>query len=107
MPLFGRSWHTSKVLRFCARTCSYPRVPWDILLIFFVLGVIVPLRGRARLKQLLAKPRVESAERLWLYGSTIAFQWLAACVPAWRARAHGVNADHLGLAFPGRLALSV
>jgi len=29
----------------------------DILLIFFVLSVIVPLRGRARLQQLLAKPR--------------------------------------------------
>src|SRR5260370_36804820 len=105
MPLFGRSWHTSKVLRFCARTCSYPRVPWDILLIFFVLGVIVPLRGRARLKQLLAKPRVESAERRWLYGATIAFQWLAAVVAACRAWPDGFTAEHLGLAFPGRLAL--
>ncbi len=94
------------MLRFCARTCSYPRVPWDILLIFFVLGVIVPLRGRARLKQLLAKPRVESAERLWLYGSTIAFQWLAAGVAAWRAWAHGFTAEQLGLAFPGRIGLS-
>ena len=82
-------------------------MPWDILLIFFVLGVIVPLRGRARLKQLLAKPRVESAERLWLYGSTIAFQWLAAGVVAWRAWAHGFNAEQLGLVMPGRLRLSV
>jgi uncharacterized protein len=82
-------------------------VPWDILLIFFVLGVIVPLRGRARLKQLLAKPRVESAERLWLYGSTIAFQWVAAGVAAWRAWAHGLNAGQLGLALPGRLRLFV
>ena len=55
-------------------------MPWDILLIFFVLGVIVPWRGRARLKQLLAKPSVEPAERLSLYGSTIAFQWVAAPV---------------------------
>jgi len=58
---------------------------WDILLIFFVLSVMVPLRGRARLQQLLAKPRVERAERLSLYASTIAFQWLAAAVAAWRA----------------------
>jgi len=95
------------VLRFCARTCSYPRVHWDILLIFFVLGVIVPLRGRARLQQLLAKPRVESAERLWLYGSTIAFQWLAAGVAAWRAWAHGFSSEQLGLAIPGRVRLLV
>ena len=75
---------------------------WDILLIFFVLGVIVPWRGRARLKQLLAKPRVEPAERLSLYCSTIAFQWLAAAVAAWRARAHGFSMQQLGLTIPGR-----
>jgi len=43
------------------------RMPWDILLIFFVLGVIVPWRGRAKLQHLLAKQRVEPAERLSLY----------------------------------------
>jgi membrane protease YdiL (CAAX protease family) len=75
---------------------------WDILLIFFVLGVIVPWRGRARLQQLLAKPRVEPAERLSLYCSTIAFQWLAAAVAAWRAWAHGFTAQQLGLTIPGR-----
>jgi membrane protease YdiL (CAAX protease family) len=85
-------------------------MPWDILLIFFVLGVIVPWRGRARLKQLLAKPRVESSERLSLYASTIAFQWLATGVAAWRAWAHGFTAKQLGLALPGRpriLAIAV
>jgi membrane protease YdiL (CAAX protease family) len=75
---------------------------WDILLIFFVLSVIVPLRGRARLQRLLAKPRVERAERLSLYASTIAFQWLAAAVAAWRAWAHGFTATQLGFAMPGR-----
>jgi membrane protease YdiL (CAAX protease family) len=80
-------------------------MPWDILLIFFVLGVIVPWRGRARLKQLLAKPRVEPAERLSLYWSTIAFQWLAAAVAAWRAWAHGFTATQLGLAVPNRCNL--
>jgi membrane protease YdiL (CAAX protease family) len=80
-------------------------MPWDILLIFFVLGVIVPWRGRARLQQLLAKPRVEPAERLSLYCSTIAFQWLAAAVAAWRAWAHGFTAALLGLAAPHRLSL--
>jgi membrane protease YdiL (CAAX protease family) len=80
-------------------------MPWDILLIFFVLGVIVPWRGRKRLQQLLAKPRVEPAERLSLYWSTIAFQWIAAVAAAWRARAHGFTAEQLGLVVPGRFRL--
>jgi uncharacterized protein len=80
-------------------------MPWDILLIFLVLGVIVPWRGRAKLQRLLAKPRVEPAERLSLYGSTIAFQWLATAVAAWRAWAHGFSVAQLGLAIPGRLSL--
>jgi membrane protease YdiL (CAAX protease family) len=80
-------------------------MPWDILLIFFVLGVIVPWRGRRRLQQLLAKPRVEPAERLSLYWSTIAFQWIAAAVTAWRAWAYGFTAQQLGLVVPGRLKL--
>jgi len=81
------------------------RMPWDILLIFFVLGVIVPWRGRKRLQQLLAKPRVDSSERLSLYFSTIAFQWIAASVAAWRAWAHGYTPAQLGLAMPGRFRL--
>jgi membrane protease YdiL (CAAX protease family) len=80
-------------------------MPWDILLIFLVLGVIVPWRGRKRLQQLMAKPRVESSERLSLYFSTIAFQWIAAAVAAWRAWAHGYTATQLGLAIPGRFGL--
>ena len=80
-------------------------MPWDILLIFFVLGVIVPWRGRARLKELLAKPRVEPAERLSLYCSTIAFQWVAVAVAGWRAWAHEFTAAQLGLAVPHRFRL--
>jgi membrane protease YdiL (CAAX protease family) len=82
-------------------------MPWDILLIFLVLGVIVPWRGRARLQQLLARPRVEPAERLSLYCSTIAFQWIATAVAAWRAWAHGFTARQLGLAVPEGLKLIV
>jgi membrane protease YdiL (CAAX protease family) len=82
-------------------------MPWDIVLIFFVLGVIVPWRGRAKLKHLLAKPRVEPAERLSLYGSTIAFQWIAVAVAAWRAWAHGFSTTQLGLSIPGRFRLIV
>jgi len=72
-------------------------MPWDIWLIFFLLGVIVPWRGRYRLRELLAKPFVGERERISLYASTIVFQWLAAGVAAWRAWAHGFSAAQLGL----------
>jgi len=72
-------------------------MPWDVWLIFFVLGVIVPWRGRHRLRELLAKPSVDAAERISLYTSTIAFQWIAVAVTAWRAWAHGFSAAQLGL----------
>jgi len=82
-------------------------MPWDIWLIFLVLGVIVPWRGRMRLRQLLAKPRVEPAERLSLYASTIVFQWFAVAVVRWRAWVHGFGAAELGLIVPEGLRLAV
>jgi membrane protease YdiL (CAAX protease family) len=77
-------------------------MPWDIWLIFFVLGVVLPWRGRVRMKKLLALPTVSTMERLVLYASTIAFQWIAATVVAWRAWAHGYTAAQLGLNLAGR-----
>ena len=72
-------------------------MPWDIWLIFLVLAVVLPWRGRTRMKKLLAKPHVTTMERLSLYASTIAFQWLAVAVVAWRAWAHGFTTSQLGL----------
>src|SRR5579862_9613306 len=72
-------------------------MPWDFWVIFFVLAVVVPWRGRIRLKHLLAKPRVDSHERISLYISTIAFQWIAVGIAAWRAWAHGYTSHDLGL----------
>src|SRR6266567_6717910 len=72
-------------------------MPWDIWMIFFTLGVILPWRGRVRMKKLLARPTVSTMERLVLYASTIAFQWLSVAVVAWRAWAHGYTAFQLGL----------
>ncbi len=70
---------------------------WDVWLIFFVLGVILPWHGRMRMKKLLAVPRVSPTARLVLYASTIAFQWVAVAIVAWRAGAHGFTAFQLGL----------
>ena len=82
-------------------------MPSDFWLIFFALGVLLPWRGQARMKKLLAMPRVSSTERLVLYASTIAFQWLAVAVVGWRVWVHGYNARQLGLVFHSRTRLLV
>jgi membrane protease YdiL (CAAX protease family) len=82
-------------------------MPWDIWLIFLALAVILPWRGRLRMKKLLATPSVSSMERLVLYASTIAFQWLAVAVVGWRAWAHGYTAALLGLVLHDRGRLAV
>jgi membrane protease YdiL (CAAX protease family) len=74
-------------------------MPWDIWLIF--------LRGRIRLKQLLAKAVVSSDERISLYLSTIAFQWIATGIAAWRAWAHGYSRIELGLGTGPNLSRSL
>jgi membrane protease YdiL (CAAX protease family) len=82
-------------------------MPWDFWLIFVVLGVLLPLRGRRRLQKLLALPQISRRERLSLYASTIAFQWFAAAVVAWRVWAHGLGLDELGLVAHGRLRILI
>jgi membrane protease YdiL (CAAX protease family) len=77
-------------------------MPWDFWLIFVVLGVILPWRGRARLWKLLAMPSVSTTERFSLYASTIAFQWAMVALVAWRAWAHRFTATELGLVIDGR-----
>lgn len=77
-------------------------MPWDFWLIFLVLGVVLPWRGRARLRKLLAIPHVGMMERLSLYASTIAFQWIIVALVAWRAWAHGFTAAELGLTIDGK-----
>jgi membrane protease YdiL (CAAX protease family) len=87
-------------LRERPRTWFHRRVTWDIWLIFFVLGVVVPWRGRIRLRHLLTVPHVGTRERIALYLSTILFQWIAVAVVGWRAWAHGFSWAELGLATP-------
>src|ERR1700722_14531182 len=67
---------------------------WDFALILIFFAVAVPLLGRRRIRQLLLAPDTTKGNRLRLYASTIAFQWIAASLILWRARAHGYsNAD--------------
>ena len=73
-------------------------MPWDFWLIFVALGVLIPWRGRERLRHLLARPAVGTKEKLVLYGATIAFQWLLCALVAWRSVVRGLTATELGLA---------
>ena len=82
-------------------------MPWDFWLIFLALGVLLPWRGRARMKKLLAMPHVSVMERLALYASTIAFQWLAVAIVGWRVWARGYTAQQLGLVFHDRTKLLI
>ena len=82
-------------------------MPWDFWLIFSALGVFLPWRGRVRMKKLLAMPHVSSMERLVLYASTIAFQWLAAAMVGWRVWVRGYTAQQLGLILHDRVTLLI
>lgn len=73
---------------------------WDYVAILLVLAVIVPWKGRARVRVLLDSRSLESSERIGLYGSTIAFQWAVSVVIAWRCLAHGLSFAKLGLILP-------
>src|ERR1700722_3248918 len=80
-------------------------IPWDYALILSVLTIVVPWRGTVRIRELLAHPTLGTSERVAMYGSTIAFQWLAAILTAWRvlAREGGgprLVAAVLGLSLP-------
>lgn len=79
---------------------------WDLWLIFLALGVVLPWRGRVRMRKLLSMPAVGTLERLVLYAGTIAFQWLAATFVAWRAWAHHYTAAQLALAVPHPLKIA-
>jgi len=72
-------------------------MPWDFWLIFLFLGIVVPWRGAVRLKKLLALPSVSTKDKLVLYGSTIAGQWVVTGFVVWRSLARGLSSGALGL----------
>src|ERR1700723_2257791 len=75
-------------------------MPWGFALILIFLGVAVPLLGRRRVRQLLQIPATTKEDRIRLYASTMAFQWLASITIFWRASVRGIPPAELGLALP-------
>jgi membrane protease YdiL (CAAX protease family) len=72
----------------------------DFALILLFLGIAVPLLGRRRVRQLIQMPSTTKMDRLSLYASTLAFQWIAAGVILWCTSAHQIRSSQLGLAVP-------
>jgi membrane protease YdiL (CAAX protease family) len=79
---------------------------WDFALILLFLGIAVPVLGRRRVRQLMQIPSTTKMDRISLYASTLAFQWIAAGVILWRTNAHQIRPNQLGLAHPN-LGLTV
>lgn len=73
---------------------------WDYAIILVFLVVVLPLVGRWRVERILSQPETNQAERLRLYASTIAFQWLLVALIACRTGVHGMTTAELGLAAP-------
>ena len=76
---------------------NFLSIPWDFVLILLLLGAILPWRGYDRMKRLLSKPELTSADRLHLYGTTILFQWIIVAIVAWRSVSRAVGPVELGL----------
>jgi uncharacterized protein len=72
-------------------------MPWDFWLIFLILGVVLPWRGRHRMSDFMALPEVTGRDRIRLYVSTILFQWTLAAIVGWRAFARGLTLRELGV----------
>jgi membrane protease YdiL (CAAX protease family) len=84
-------------LRFLSSACLHHLMPWDFWLIFLFLSVILPWRGRTRMRHLMTLANVSARDRIWLYVSTVLFQWVLTIVIGWRAVARGFSLKELGI----------
>jgi uncharacterized protein len=73
---------------------------WDFAIILLFLGGVVPWFGHRRVRRLLRVPFTTTTDRLALYASTIAVQWVVVAIILWRTAVHGIHPAKLGLALP-------
>jgi len=84
--------------KFSSRTAAKAMTfHWDFALIFAALGILIPWRGSVRVNKLIARPKISAEDRLSIYASTIAFQWVLTGVIAWRCFARALTPENLGL----------
>lgn len=83
---------------------------WDFALILFILAFVVPALGRRRVRVLLEFPDTTKSDRLSLYASTVALQWLFAAVILWRISRHAIRPAQMGFgwaAVPTTVTISI
>jgi uncharacterized protein len=73
------------------------KISWDIVVILLILAALIPWRGLVRIRKLLRRDQIATPERLVIYASTIAFQWLLAGIAAVSAYFHHISIADLGL----------
>lgn len=73
---------------------------WDFVAILVLLGAVAPWLSYRRVRRLMQIAWIGTMERLTLYASTIAFQWLVVGIILWRTAAYKIGPNQLGLAVP-------
>jgi len=78
-------------------TVNFSGMYWDFGLILAFLAIVIPWRGKVRVGRLMKRPELAASDRLSLYASTIASQWVIAAIVLWRALARGLQSTDLGI----------
>ena len=89
------------------KVISSKAMHWDFALILIFLAAAVPWLGRRRIRLLMQLPETTKGDRLTLYASTVAFQWIAAAVVLLRTSAHHILAFQLGMDIPNAILTAV
>jgi membrane protease YdiL (CAAX protease family) len=76
---------------------NFSSMYWDFGLILAFLAIVIPWRGKVRVGRLMKRPELAASDRLSLYASTIASQWVIAGIVLWRSLARGLHFTELGM----------
>jgi uncharacterized protein len=76
---------------------NFLSIYWDFGLILAFLAIVIPWRGKVRVGRLMKRQELAASDRLSLYASTIASQWVIAAIVLWRALARGLQFTDLGM----------
>lgn len=84
-----------------------PHLTWDFLAIYVLLAAIVPWRGAAKIREIMASSPEDMPDRRFIYLSSAVSQWLLAVFVYWRARVRGFSPRAMGLVASPALFLTL